>query len=871
MEIILTHENADFDAVASLLAAAKVYPPAIPVLPHRLNRNVRDFLRLYGDEFPFLSPKDLPRLPITKAIIVDTQSFISIRGMSPQTSFLFIDHHPLSRELGEKMDYIGGDTGATTTILVEKIQEMKVPITPTEATLFLLGIYEDTGSLSYASTTPRDIKCAAWLLETGADISSINSFLRYPLSEAQRELYNRLLQGSYPYEFHGHSIIISTASFQGYVEEISTLAHLLRDLLEPDAIFILVDMGDRIQMVARSSVESIDVGLIAAKMGGGGHPRAAAAFLQGLNLSQARDKLLEVIRSSVKPGITVSAIMSYRVHTLSPETTVDEAAEAMRKYGHEGFPVVEDGKVIGILTRRDIDKAIHHGLGQNPIRLYMYKGDVSVSPDDPVEKVQKVMLEHGIGQVPVVSEGKVIGIVTRTDLIKLWSGGITVKQAPEIARKLEKALPSPLLDILKKAGAKARELGFSLYLVGGFVRDLLLGIPNLDLDLVVEGDAIALAKALAKDFGGRVRSHTRFGTAKLIIEDPQKLASGYPHHLDFTSARIEFYEHPSALPEVEMSSIKQDLYRRDFTINTLAISLDPERFGELYDFYGGLKDLERGLIRVLHNLSFVEDPTRILRAVRLEQRLGFRIESRTLELVESALDLLDKVSGERIYHELRLTLQESEPEKALRRLEEIKVLKRIHPSLEGDGWITEKFRALREEMPIAQELGYNLSTPSPSQRAHYEPIGALYLALWTYRMKSEDLETLIKRLHPPQDDSSLMREVQAFKEILKQLSESELSPSAIYKLLNPYSDRARFLARILTDSWLARQRLDLYQRTLRFIHPEIDGHYLQEVMKIPPGPIYRRILSALRDARLDGQVSSLEEEKALVEKILTSK
>lgn len=870
MEIILTHENADFDALASLLAAAKVYPPAIPVLPHRLNRNVREFFSLHRDELPFLPPKDLPRLPITRVIVVDTQSFVFLKGIGPQTPILFIDHHPLSRELDERMNYIGGYTGATTTILVEKIHEMNVPVTPLEATLFLLGIYEDTGFLSYAGTTSRDVKCAAWLMEIGADLSAVTTFLRYPLSEAQRELYNKLLSGSYPYEIHGYSIIISAAPFQGYIEEISTLAHLLRDLLEPDALFVLVDMGDRIQMVARSTVDGVDVGSIASKLGGGGHSKAAAALIQGLTLAQARDMLLDIIRSSVKPGITVSRIMSYGVHFLSPDTTVNEAAEAMRKYGHEGFPVVEEGKVVGILTRREIDKALHHGLGHNPIKLYMHKGDVSVSPEDPVEKVQKVMLEHGIGQVPVVAEGKVIGIVTRTDLIKLWSGGMATRPASEIARKLEKALPQPLLDILKKAGEKAHELGFSLYMVGGFVRDLLLGMPTLDLDLVVEGDAITLAKALAKDFGGRVRSHARFGTAKLIIEDPQKLAMGYPSHLDFTSARIEFYEHPSALPEVEMSSIKQDLYRRDFTINTLAISLNPERFGELYDFYGGLKDLERGLIRVLHNLSFVEDPTRILRAVRLEQRLGFRIETRTLELVDNALDLLDKVSGERIYHELRLTLQESEPEKALRRLEEIKVLKKIHPSLEGDGWITEKFRALREEIPIAQEIGYDLSSPSPSKRAKYEPIGALYLALLTYRLKPEELEAFIRRLHPPQDDSSLMRELQAFKEILKQLSEGELAPSAIYHLLSPYSDRARFLARILTDSWLARQRLDLYQRNLRFVRPEIDGHYLQEVMKIPPGPIYRKILLALRDARLDGKVSSLEEEIALVEKMLAS-
>ena len=384
----------------------------------------------------------------------------------------------------------------------------------------------------------------------------------------------------------------------------------------------------------------------------------------------------------------------------------------------------------------------------------------------------------------------------------------------------------------------------------------------------MEGDAIALAKALAKDFGGRVRSHSRFGTAKLIIEDPEKLAQGYPHHLDFTSARIEFYEHPSALPKVERSSIKQDLYRRDFTINTMAISLDPESFGELLDFYGGMKDLERGLIRVLHNLSFVEDPTRILRAVRFEQRLDFRIESRTLELIEHALDLLDRVSGERIYHELRLILQEEEPEKAIRRLAELKVLKRIHPALEGDGWVVEKFRQLREDLPLAGEIGYEVNVPTTSQRAHYKPIGALYLAILTYKFSQEDVESFIARMHPPYSDAELIREVNSLKGRLSELAEGELAPSAIYRILHPYSDRARFVIRVITESWLIKQRLDLYQRKLRFVKPEIDGHYLQQVMKVPPGPIYKRILNALRDARLDGRVSTIAEEEAIVRQIL---
>ncbi len=194
--------------------------------------------------------------------------------------------------------------------------------------------------------------------------------------------------------------------------------------------------------------------------------------------------------------------------------------------------------------------------------------------------------------------------------------------------------------MLERASQTATEMGFSLYLVGGLVRDLLLGIPNLDLDLVVEGDAIALAQRLAADAGGTVRKHARFGTAKWHVPGEAHGTPGSPSPLvlDFVTARTEFYEHPEALPTVEASSLRQDLYRRDFTINTMALRLDRQHFGQLVDFYGGEKDLQHRLIRVLHNLSFVEDATRMLRAVRLEQRLGFRIEKRTVELLRQALD-----------------------------------------------------------------------------------------------------------------------------------------------------------------------------------------------------------------------------------------
>jgi tRNA nucleotidyltransferase (CCA-adding enzyme) len=861
MEVILTHENTDFDALASLLGAWKLYPDAIPVLPRRLNRNLRHFLTLYWDELPFVQANELRRRPIERVILVDTQTLTRLKDMSSKMSIHIIDHHALTQELAPGMTYSGEEIGATTTLLVEQISGAHLPLSPIEATLFLLGIYEDTGSLSYPSTTPRDVRCAAWLLEQGANLEVVNKFLHHPLSEEQRQLYDQLLEHSQIHEFDGQSVVIATASAGSYVEEISTLAHKLRDVFEPEALFVLVEMGEGlryIQLVARSSSETIDVAEIAARFDGGGHSQASAALIRGQDLAQAQEMLLELLSTHVKPAVTVGQIMSRGVHTLPPDTTVADAAEMMRRYGHEGFPVVEDGQIVGILTRGQIDRATQLGFDNAAVNLYMVKGEVSVRPDDSVQKLQDVMMEHSLGQVPVVEGGEVIGIVTRTDLIKLWSTPPQRPRRAEIAQLIEEALPIPLLELIQQASQTAAQMGSSLYVVGGFVRDLLLGTPTLDLDLVVEGNAIALAKRLQKRVGGRVKSHARFRTAKLILDE-----QAFPiPYLDFVTARTEFYEHPTALPQVERSSIKQDLHRRDFTINTLAICLDPDRYGELLDFYGGEQDLKRGLIRALHSLSFVEDPTRMLRAARLEQRLGFRLEERTEELIGNALDLLDRTTGERIRHELHLILEEETPEEALCRLDELGVLTQIHPGLRCDDWLRDRFRRLRTSPPSIP--------PNPGGEAPTSNLqtSTLYLALLTYRLSAPDLESLVRRLKIAGEDAALLRQVNRLRSLASELAK-EQQPSDIYRLLKHYSEPAIFVLWIATDSEPVRERLELHHRTLRLVEPEIDGEYLK-AMGLQPSPLFGHILSALRDARLDGEVSKLEEEKALVKELLAS-
>ena len=869
MKVILTHENTDFDALAAQLAASRLYPDATPVLARRLNRDVQGFVDAYREQLPFVLADDLPRQRVTEAIIVDAQAVPFIKGMGARTRLTIIDHHPLRSDPQPGVSYTIDELGATTSLLVEKLRELRISLTPLEGTLMLLGIYEDTGSLSYTTTTPRDLRSAAWLLEQGANLDAAADFLRHPLDEPSRAVYGELLANTEWHSMHDEAILIATAQMSEYLEELSVLAHMVDDVFDADASFLLFGYENQVQLIARSSSKAVDVGEIARAFGGGGHGAAAAALIQDADLGEVRERLISLLPETVKPPVTVREIMSFGVHTLRPEMSLSEAEALMKRYGHEGFPVVEDGQLVGVLTRREIDRALHHRLEDAAVRAYMHTGDVSVAPSDSVATVQRIMTEQGLGQVPVVEEGRVLGIVTRTDLVKLWGDGPRRSRRDEIQELLRGTLPVPLLDLLLQARDIANAMGYSLYVVGGFVRDLLLGMPTLDLDLVVEGDATALAAELAAQLSARVRSHARFGTAKVILGGTE--GTSLPTSLDFVTARTEFYRHPTALPEVERSSIKQDLYRRDFTINTMAICLDRDRYGELLDFYGAERDLTEKLIRVLHNLSFVEDPTRILRAVRLEQRLGFAIEARTAELIGDALGLLDRVTGERLRHELELTLSEKEPGLSIARLERLGALQHLEPGLRYDAWLEGKFEEALQVLAPHSEPAQDLASHASHEEGRAGASVAfeqqhLLLALLTYHLPKPQLERFLDRLRFSEETRTLLRQVRKLRALAWRLDGEEMRPSAIYRLLNAYSPRAIKAFAIAADSPLARERALLYLERLRWVRLRIGGELLKK-QDLPPGPVYGQILDRVLDARLDGRVRTTAEEEAMARKL----
>jgi tRNA nucleotidyltransferase (CCA-adding enzyme) len=403
-----------------------------------------------------------------------------------------------------------------------------------------------------------------------------------------------------------------------------------------------------------------------------------------------------------------------------------------------------------------------------------------------------------------------------------------------LARQIEQYLPRQLLGLVKDISGQAAEQGQRVYLVGGVVRDLLLGYHNFDLDLVVEGDAVKLAQQVAKTSQAKLLAHHRFGTAKLKYEN---------FTLDLATARKETYSRPGALPAVTPGTLKDDLIRRDFSINAMAISLAAKDYGELVDPHQGKNDLEHHLIRILHPGSFSDDATRILRAVRYEQRLGFELEAQTAQLLKRDIPMLDTISGDRIRHELELIFKEKQPEFVINRLGELGVLARISPSLKSDGWVVEKFAKARR-----------LKKPNL--------LPSLYFCLLVYSLSEKDIEQFLARLNIPAKLSRAMRDTFRLKTSLPLLDKPARKPSEIYYLLREYEPVAIQANAIATESSMVHRYLQLFLTKLRYVRTSLDGEELKK-LGISAGPEMGKVLQILHKAKLDGEVRTRADEKKL--------
>lgn len=394
--------------------------------------------------------------------------------------------------------------------------------------------------------------------------------------------------------------------------------------------------------------------------------------------------------------------------------------------------------------------------------------------------------------------------------------------------------------LLRAIVAASEDKGMRVYLVGGVVRDLLLGRPNLDLDVAVEGDAVALARDIAARLGTRATAHGQFGTATVPAGQVT---------LDLATARTETYPHPGALPIVRPGALADDLRRRDFTINAIALSLNASNYGEIIDPLGGVADLRSGLVRIIHPQSFIDDATRMLRAARYEQRFQFHLEETTEALLRRDVSMLSTISGDRIRYEFERIFAEPSPEQALERAHSLGILQEIHPALRWDRWLTQRFLQARQD-----------GAASP-------PVHASLLVL---RLDKQSALGVIERLRFPGEWSRPALEARKLAQVVERLDKPDIANSVIFETLRPYGREAIRACRAASDSVLVRARLALYLGTLSGVKPLLNGHDLL-AMGVPQGPGIGEVLADLLRARLDGQAATREEEATLVRSWLASR
>ena len=875
MEVITTHTNADFDSMASMLAAKKLYPSAVLVFPGSQERSLRDFFihsTLYAFEVERMKNIDLQE--VKRLILVDTRQISRIGKFSEVVSnsdveIHIYDHHPPSPDDLHGSLEVVSEVGATTTLLLGLLRERGMEITPDEATVMLLGIYEDTGNLTFPSTKEEDLTAAGYLIRKGANLNVLSNVITKELTAEQVFLLNDLIQSANRYNIHEIDVVIAQAAVDHYIGDIAVLVHKLKDIENLDVLFVLVRMEDRIYFIGRSRLEEVNVADIASEFGGGGHPTAASATLKGMTLIDAHDRLVKVLKEMVRPRRVARDVMVYPVKTIEPERTLEEAGEMLTRYNLAILPVLHEGHVVGLISKQVVERAFHHGLQDSPVKEYMTTEFPTVAPDTSFSRIQELIIGQNQSLLPVLEKDRLVGTISvgdvmrvlQEEMLKSVKGPPTLESQPLHPRKkmisklMQERFPERVHDLLMEFGRIGDALGYSVYAVGGFVRDLLMRVENFDVDIVVEEDGIRLAEEFEKKFPCRIRTHKKFGTAIILFPDGLKV--------DVATARLEVYDSPAALPTVERGSTKMDLYRRDFTINTLAIQLNPKAFGELIDSFGGVRDIKEKVVRVLHNLSFVEDPTRVFRAIRFEQRLGFQIGKHTQNLMRNAVKMgfMDRLSGGRILSELILILQEGNPIPALKRMRDFNLFHFLHPHLKCDEEVENLFEQIHHVVSWFDLLFLD---------ERYERWFIYFYGLIDF-LKEGEIHEICQRLAMNDKIRSKVVEGkrQADQSLLQIFSwiNSEFQPkrSEIYTVLDPLPTEAKLFMMAKTTQMTIRRYISLYFTQLKDTKPLLKGRDLVQ-MGIKPGPSIRKGLADLLKARLDEQVITRQDEMEYLSK-----
>ncbi len=856
MNLVVTHSTADFDALASLVLAGKIFPNSICLIPS-FSSSVYSFFSLYGNLFENLKNlKDIDLEKIDRVIMVDTQYPERVTGLTEfiqnHKNILIIDHHYPDEEVKLNAKRITKEVGATTSILIHMLKNRKkFEIKPIEATLFALGIYEDTGNLLFITTKPYDIEALSYIFKYDVDLKIVSKYLITYLTEQQKYIFEKILSNLNVHEINGYKIGISKVKISEYTEGVGYLVHKVLELLDLEAVFSILIMDKKTVIIGRSRNEEINVKKILSLFGGGGHKTAAAANFNTVKKAKVYEKLIKTIKNNIKIKVLAKNIMSSPVKTIEENATLEDAKNLMLRFNYSGLPVVKNGKIKGIITRSEISKVELLGLTNLKVKDFMIEKFIFVTPETSLEEIEKIMVEKNIGRVPVVVKGRVVGIITRSDILR----GLYLKNEEtlspidqdKVKKLMQKIISKKIIKLLRKIGEISNKLKIRSYVVGGFVRDLFLNKETKDIDIVVEGDSLVLAQEIKKNMNVNIQIFQDFKTCKIVFNDELKI--------DIASSRREYYKEPASLPKVELSSsLREDLSRRDFTINTLAISINKDTFGKLIDLLGGYKDLKDKKIRVLHKLSFIDDPSRILRAIRYSSKLKFKIEKETKDLIISTIKtgLFTDARNTRIKEELFMILKDEESLIiGLKLIKKLGVLRMIHRKLELK---KETFELIQKSQNLINELiekGENIKRDEAN------------FFLLISELNSFNRRELIERWNLKRN---FIKDEDYYLNVVKSLEEAKSN----YEIYNVLKNLSIYELIYLTKFENIKDKVIKYLFILKNIQLKIRG---KDLIKIgfKPSIEFRDILEEIKKEVFEGNLKTYEDEVNYAKKIFEMK
>jgi tRNA nucleotidyltransferase (CCA-adding enzyme) len=839
--IVVTHDRSDFDALGSQIAAALLYPNSAILLAGKLAGPVREFFVLYQDSFGVVVRLEPPP-SASRLVVVDTQSPNSLGKWrewvlkNPWEEVHLYDHHLRDADRMRSTVEVIEERGATVSLLLDRIRERHLDLTPEQATALAIALYTDTGNFVFPQTTARDLEHAAYLLGAGADPDLLRRFTAMHISPPQQRTLEILLESVQTYRIFDQRVTFGhIAMDEKETSDLSIVASKMFELLQPGVLILMFQFPESVLVIGRSAAPGASLSPVWEAFGGGGHSSAGSARVKDADVATLRFRILELLDRILPRPLTAWDIMSFPVRAVTEDATVQEANAAMARYGHGGLVVYDRNRALaGVITRKDTDRAVQHRLARQPVRRFMSRPVVTVTSDASLEDLRRTLVGRNIGRLPVVSDsGEVIGVVTRNDVIRAELAAKTATIEADMLSECVSRMAPGIPERLKAIGGTAQSLGFTAYLVGGPVRDLLMGTEVKDYDIVVEGDAGLVAEHLCVDAGCVVQRHGQFGTASVVFPDGLRV--------DLATAREEYYPAPGDLPTVEPANITADLRRRDFTVNGIALCIGPSSFGRIVDPYDGVSDVRARRLRVFHTLSFIEDATRILRAVRYRHRLGFALDSHTERLLRSAVGdrLLRKISGDRVRAELERTFEEPLAAQMLMELDDAGILDSFYR-----GWRLEQSLFAPENQVLAVLARF----PEAHRNTLYFLAVAHHLSPHTATKVFQSLRLQRSELKA----AALMSE----RDTVVAKVRSASSPSRTYSALAHLPGEFVYYLYLIAPS--ERASIELFLSHLRSFRLKVSGEDLIRQGAVA-GPRLGRALKQTLYLRLDGRIREEDE------------